>query len=707
VVTVGDKTGGETIWRRFRRKAAARGLAPRQPAHKPGTDDVEALAAALNHSAERVQNLWFSFLIFMVYLAIATGTTTHRMLFLESPLNLPVLNISLPLLGFYILTPIIFVVFHFYILLNLVLLARTAKSFEDALERAFPQDGEAREAFRMRIENTLFVQLLVGGRLEREGINAKLLSLMALITLAIAPVALLLMIQIKFLPYHSEWITWLHRGLLALDLVLVWTLWPGYRSGWGILSWPKWSWRVKTAGVLTALALVNAVAVATFPDEGVYVAIWHTYIVPVNTLDLHGEDLVDDTKLMDITNKDENSTQAQRWVAILSLKGRDLTGVNLEGADIRHVDFAGAIINRANLNQARAKKAHFDNAQLQGASLDGAQLQGASLHGAQLQRALLRWAQLQGASLDGAQLQGAALWGVQLQGASLDGAQLQVAWLDRAQLQGASLDGAQLQGATLWDAQLQGASLARAGLQGAVLAGARLQGASLDGAQLQGALLDGARLRGASLDGAQLQGAVLAGARLQGASFVDVCTWRADAQEAVWDKTRVSLPWDKRKVWLPKPAEADEIFDECNLTEASFAELKQLIAKEAPGSDADERIENLDPAKVLKGEGEMAKLWAARHREAPTPEAYAKSLTGQWRELGCAAEGAPYVLHALVARLSDPIHSPFLGQSNAAQALAANFLDEAHCAGAHGLSEADKAMLKKIAEPPSPQAPKP
>jgi cytochrome b subunit of formate dehydrogenase len=80
------------------------------------TEEAEALAAALNHSAERVQTLWFSFLTFMLYLAIATGTTTHRMLFLESPLNLPVLNIPLPLLAFYILTPIIFVVFHFYML---------------------------------------------------------------------------------------------------------------------------------------------------------------------------------------------------------------------------------------------------------------------------------------------------------------------------------------------------------------------------------------------------------------------------------------------------------------------------------------------------------------------------------------------------------------------------------------------------------------
>ncbi len=74
---------------------------------EPGTEEAEALASALNHSAERVQTLWFSFLTFMLYLAIATGTTSHRMLFLESPLNLPVLNIPLPLLAFYILTPII------------------------------------------------------------------------------------------------------------------------------------------------------------------------------------------------------------------------------------------------------------------------------------------------------------------------------------------------------------------------------------------------------------------------------------------------------------------------------------------------------------------------------------------------------------------------------------------------------------------------
>jgi uncharacterized protein YjbI with pentapeptide repeats len=474
-----------------------------------GTKEAEALAAALNHSAERVQTLWFSFLTFMLYLAVATGTTTHRMLFLESPLNLPVLNIPLPLLGFYILTPIIFVVLHFYMLLNLVLLARTARTFEDALVRALPEDGEARENFRMRIENTLFVQLLVGGRLEREGINAKLLSLMALISLALAPVALLLMFEIMFLPYHREWITWWHRFLLLADIALVWTLWPGYRRQAGEHLWPKRSWWLVPVGALSAAALAYAVMVATFPDEQMYVATerWRgetgrktrlDVITPINTLNLRGEDLINDAKLADILKKNDSSTDVPRWVATLSLAGRDLTGANLEDADVRHVDFSDATLNRAILVFAWAKNAQFNSAQLQGAHLDGVDLQGASLFGAQLQ------------------------------GASLFGAQLQGATLDRAQLQGAFLGAAPLIGA----AYLQGASLDRAQLQGAWLDGAQFQGASLSHAQLQGASLDGVQLLGTSLDHAQLQGA----------SFVGVCVWRADARQAAWQDTKVADP---------------------------------------------------------------------------------------------------------------------------------------------------------------------
>jgi uncharacterized protein YjbI with pentapeptide repeats len=680
----------------------------------PDRKDAEALAAALNHSAERAQTLWFSFLTFMVYLAIATGTTTHRMLYLETPLNLPVLNIGLQLLGFYVLTPIIFVVVHFYMLLNLVLLARTAKSFDGVLLRAFPEDGEARESFRMRIENTLFVQLLVGGRLEREGINAKLLSLMALITLAVAPVALLLMIQIKFLPYHSEWITWLHRGLLATGLALVWTLWPGYRSGWGVRLWPKLSWALAWPCVLSVAVLSYAFLIVTFPDECMYLATsrlhgssywqydelkfrdrlsWYNWIAPTNTLDLHGEVLVENAKLRTVSEENGGRADDGKPEAVDHRPNRDLTEANFANADVRRVDFSNSILNRANLNHAKGEKAQFDLAELKGAELQGTYLKGS----------FFRRAQLDGALLDGALLQGTDLV--------------------EAHLLGASLDNAQLQGAVLQNAGLWAASLKNAHLQGADLKGTRLQIAFLDNAQLLGASLENANLLGASLDNVELQGALLKGAHLKAASFKNVFVWRADAREeyrwkakptqwppqANFENDSVEKVDKDPEANLAYPRVANPIIDPkyrcdkgiCDWTAESFAELKLLISDQVPQGQyqlaAIKRIErSLNPNEPLNGQDDIASVWVKHEGVSPAPDDFKKNLDSEMRDIGCAALGAPYVIRSLINHLLGT-RSLFTGrQGSPYSGLAAAFLDE-NCAGARGLSEDEIKRIREIA----------
>ncbi|ACK51480.1 pentapeptide repeat protein [Methylocella silvestris BL2] len=557
--------------------------------------ELEALTAALNRSAERVQTLWLSFIVFMLYLAIAAGTTTHRMLFRGDPLKLPVLNIDLPLLGFYTLAPVLLVIFQFYVLLNLMLLARTASSFEAVLPKVFPPAMPGNDKFRMRIENALFAQLVAGAKLERLGRNAWLLGFMSFLTVAVAPAAALLLIEIRFLPYHHDAITWLHRGLLLLSLGLSITFWPAYRNGfgerWGPASAVGWAVGVAAASVVMAYASL----VANFPGEklyawteptrlwlGVYEASFRTMkwpefaaaeekrkkdrfgivapflaaLWPASALSLRNEDLIDDSRRKQIADRrttngeahepsadgsgaGKNSAGQTKWIESINLRDRNLIAADLTNADVEQAEFSGADLSRSLLLRTWTPRAHFANsdtkpAQLKGASLAGAQLQGASLDRALLQGAALKEAQLQGASLVLANLQGASLINAQLQGASLGVAQLQGASLVRAQLQGASLDWAQLQGASLAGAQLQGASLDRAELQGASLDWAQLQGASLYQAQLQGASLDWAHLQGASLEWAQLQGASLAGARLQGA-LLD----RAGLQGSLLDGTQL------------------------------------------------------------------------------------------------------------------------------------------------------------------------
>ena len=105
---------------------------------EPDINEVDALLDSLNGSAERFQTLWFSFLGLTLYLAIAALATTHRNLLLGEPQVLPILNIKVELLPFYVIAPLLYLVFHFYVLMMLVLLARTAATFEEQLRITLP-----------------------------------------------------------------------------------------------------------------------------------------------------------------------------------------------------------------------------------------------------------------------------------------------------------------------------------------------------------------------------------------------------------------------------------------------------------------------------------------------------------------------------------------------------------------------------------------
>jgi hypothetical protein len=71
------------------------------------------------------------------------------------------LNIDLSLIGFYTLAPLLFVIFHVYVLVQVLLLARTAAVYNEAVERTFPATSD-RTRVRQRLANTLFAQIFAG-----------------------------------------------------------------------------------------------------------------------------------------------------------------------------------------------------------------------------------------------------------------------------------------------------------------------------------------------------------------------------------------------------------------------------------------------------------------------------------------------------------------------------------------------------------------
>ncbi len=137
-------------------------------------------------------------------------------------------------------------------------------------------------------------------------------------------------------------------------------------------------------------------------------------------------------------------------------KEREREGLDVRGADLQQADLHQLPLTRLRggltfdeWGKAPEEQRNLAVVLMRGTNLSGAQLQGANLRRAQLEEANLRWAQLEGAHLSWAQLQGAILYRAYLKGAHLRGAQLEGADLSEAQLEGADLSGAQLKGAIL------------------------------------------------------------------------------------------------------------------------------------------------------------------------------------------------------------------------------------------------------------------
>lgn len=442
-------------------------------------DALDAFEKSIGDAAGQFGVIWISFLTFVTYLVVTIGSVTHRMLFEESPVKLPVFGIDLPLIGFFLVAPLLLLILHFYVLLQLLAIAEKIGRFDT------PDTEDKR---RLRLNHFVFVRYFFrahgeGGRLTR--LSA---TIIVAITIILAPLAILIQAQLTFLPYH-HWLTWWHRGAVLIDVALVFVFWSTIRAvasneTSSKVAGDETSRKMLVRGwtpvvgyfiafVIAAALAVFSVLIATYPGETQhrgFLASIHDWLflrginpatgeragLLANTLVLPDVDFLDDSKRL---------TQDTP----LSLRGRDLRGAILIRANLRKVDFAGANLMDAQLDYAwlraarfncsydlkdlsriRSNRCEFLHKPLEGWPKDHCTwLQGASLVGARMQDAWFLGARLQGTRLQDGELEMASLECAHLQGAHLEGAHLVAARLTRADLDGASLDGAQLQGADI------------------------------------------------------------------------------------------------------------------------------------------------------------------------------------------------------------------------------------------------------------------
>ena len=497
-------------------RPSIRYYAPRKPVRA----DFKALLDAANEAARREAAQWLIFLTLLIYIALAVSTTTHRMLFLEEPLVLPLLNVKVPLSSFYSLAPVLLVVLHFYEFVQLRAMVDKIEAAADlALEEAVGDIGALRGAL-LRLDSFPIAQLILARYLGEARLP---LRIMAAATLLLAPLGLLIWMEVQFLPFHSAPTLAWHLTLIAIDVAIIVSL--GIRRGeiaatgvdvWRLLGWPfrVW-WRSRQQPGFRHWRDVWDFAGVRWLHPR---AVWSAYTRAVWTLHPAQRRVRRLTKvaLLAVFVFQCVSVSA---ISLLSLDGFDTE--NWPALVLNYEDFASEVGQSPGSagHPLMLRRRDFRNASFVEANLRRVDFSESDLRGARLYRAAMQGATLQHAKLDDVLAEGA-----QLQGADLDGASLRSADLQYTNLQGARLTRTCALGVVLHGAQLQGAQI---GGGNATLVGADLSDASLQGADFQSVNLSGASFSGAMLQGAAFGTGALEVVRMSGAQFDRASVWNA------------------------------------------------------------------------------------------------------------------------------------------------------------------------------------
>lgn len=645
--------------------------------------DLDLVRKSVDDAASVSAGLWLSYLFALFYIGVAAGGVTHKDLLLENPVRLPFLNVELPFVAFFVLAPVLFVVSHAYTLMHFVLLAAKVGAYNAELAKQIPEPDaigtkasagkhvhdhrEIRRGLRRQLPSNIFVQFLAGPLDIREGGLGWLLKVIAWITLVIGPVLLLLLIQVQFLPYHLEWVTWVQRLAVFADVALLWALWPSVLGAHGDIRWPR-LWRHPVALLISLVPIALAFVVARYPGEWVDHHVGNSHWIPPYPRQAWPE-----AKGWRVFFSVWKSPR-QAWREVKGWRGSFYTWIHEPGwTSVHDLLFNGEVDD-----VTRRRKSLFSNT-LVLPDFDGLAAAGIDpkkLDGDGIKHSLsLRGRHLKGAVLTHADLRKADLEAAKLQGAMLDGAQLQGATMDRAQLQGASFERAQLLSASFFDARLEGVSFQFARLEGARLYQANLGGASLAGAQLQGAILSLADLPATSFRDAELQGADFSHSLVFGADMSSAAVWRTSFEGA-------SLATIFQDGMKNEPMSKNE-----------FEGLRTFVMKQVPESEARsealDRIDNLDPGISGPGLGQDPVLEKQRVDESTFHNAWA----GEVARLVCLAEAedAIYIVRRLTTR-------NFLTRAREPITLAlVESILSPECPVSAALSDQDKANLRKLA----------
>lgn len=415
------------------------------------------LFSNIAEAGKAASKIYTGFFGLLVYCALTVVSTNDRQILFDEPARLPLVNLGVPLIGFFVLSPVLMLVVFIYLQ---VYLHRIKGLITQLRTKYAPIEDRRLYPWMLTIAEEPEPGLI--GRLQKGIVTASLWWSLPIV---------LFLFPIWFTKKHDPIFSYVVGIVPLIGLWLVVWFWHTYdpcrKRGRAALA--------TVGSVVSALILLLIIPLS---NAGIFTK-------GITNITLNHEVLV---------TKPDQDYESLYWV--------DLHEAHLEAAQLNYsvlsrANLKGAVLRFSNLVSAKIDKADLSNANLQYAGLIYAQMEGAILAEARLDRANLSRTKLETANFYKAQLEGSKLVEANLGKANFTGANLEKADLRFAHAEAASFGQARLNGANLGHAQFRGAALREAHLEEALLTCANLREADLLDAHLEGADLSRANLLGA------------------------------------------------------------------------------------------------------------------------------------------------------------------------------------------------------------------
>ena len=367
-------------------------------------DHIERTIADLigdaNQAAAAARTGWMFFMALIAFFVIALAGVTHKDLLLETPVELPLLQVKIPQSSFFLFGPLILLLVHLNLLMQHVPLSRKLREVHRRLTSHEGQGSYRQHRLRSLVNSYAVAQAIAGPW--RSRVFGFFLHAVNATTLVLLPILVLLNFQIAYLPWHDATVTMLHRVYLAADILIVVLL------GTLIIA-PELKFFAALRAVLkghtgtlmgmlalSVAALVFSNLIATIPDEKLDRTAALLWPVPVDP-DGHPNRAARmafwptawlfDGKIDQIKGKPESlfsrnlvviNTQLVPLIspepddASLNLRGRDLRFATFDRSDMRRADFTGADLTGASLVRTGLIKAQLSRSTMAGTDLRGA-----------------------------------------------------------------------------------------------------------------------------------------------------------------------------------------------------------------------------------------------------------------------------------------------------------------------------------------------